>query len=380
MRKICLLLMMSHVFVMGFSQSKKLVGETIVIPLDHSSMRPIVKMMINDKGPYDFIFDTGSSTNVIDERLVKEFNFELVGQDSLKSQGASNLISKRVAVPNVAFANTRISQDIEMNVVALRKMLPIDGVLSPAFLKDYLITLDYPESKLILSQGHLVKNDPGVIDYSQQSSAINLNVSVDGKTVKTHLDSGSPGSLSLPYSMKDLLTFEEKPFYDGEIRTPVSSYKKWRAKLRGEVKLGEVIYKNPMVSLVQGFDYANIGYQLIKDLRISIDKKNNLIQFEKPMPKAKPEDLSYIPGDGFTGWYGGKVRNVFEEGAELFLKRGGFTVKLEPLEGDLFKMTYHIPVNNELPNVRFDREAGGRVIGLTFIYKDGREDEVKKDL
>ena len=36
-------------------------------------------------------------------------------------------------------------------------------------------------------------------------------------------------------------------------------------------------------------------------------------------------------------------------------------------------------IGNELPNVLFIKNAGNKVIGLTFIFKDGRENFVKKD-
>lgn len=379
MKKICLFLLLSQMVISCFSQNKMLTKEEIIIPLDHSTMRPIVELTIDGKGPYRFIFDTGAGTNVIDQGLMEEFGFKVVGQDSLKSQGPTRLVSQRVAVTSVGFKGTPISKDAEMNVISLRQMLPVDGVLSPTFFEEYLITLDYPASKLILTKGSLDKNETGVATYLQSSTAINLEISVDGKMVKAHLDSGSPGSLGLPYSMKDQLKFESEPVYDSEIRTPVATYKKWRAKLIGEIKVGSVVYKDQMVSLVQGFDYANIGYGLIQNLRITIDRKNNLILFEKGDPIASDDDSSYEPGDGYAGWYDGRVRKVFEKESALFLQRGRFTVKLEPLEGDLFKMTYHIPVNNELPNVRFEREEG-RVIGLTFIYQDGREVYAKKDL
>ena len=42
-------------------------------------------------------------------------------------------------------------------------------------------------------------------------------------------------------------------------------------------------------------------------------------------------------------------------------------------------MTLNMPVANELPNVRFERNADEQVTGLTFIYKDGKEEYVKKD-
>ena len=76
---------------------------SIAIPIDLTSQRPVLELMIKNTGPYKFIFDTGSSG---------------------------------------------ISQNAPMNTLALRQLLPVDGILSPAFFSDYLITIDYSNSKL----------------------------------------------------------------------------------------------------------------------------------------------------------------------------------------------------------------------------------------
>jgi len=42
--------------------------------------------MINQKGPYRFILDTGSSGNVIDEDLAMELGLEVIGEDPLRTR------------------------------------------------------------------------------------------------------------------------------------------------------------------------------------------------------------------------------------------------------------------------------------------------------
>lgn len=42
-------------------------------------------------------------------------------------------------------------------------------------------------------------------------------------------------------------------------------------------------------------------------------------------------------------------------------------------------MVFSMPVRNELPNVRFERDETNEVTGLAFVLKNGRKDFVKKD-
>lgn len=146
-----------------------------------------------------------------------------------------------------------------------------------------------------------------------------------------------------------------------------------------------LLSKNPKVALVEGFEFVNLGYNMIKDLRTTIDWKNKLIRFEKSSAGETIENDSLEENLGetntFTGWYGGKVRKVLVANDEMYLQRGGAAkLKLVPINGDLYKTTHNVPIMNELPNVRFERDKEDQVIGLTFIYKDGREDFVKKYL
>ncbi|MCE7991661.1 MAG: hypothetical protein HEP71_06765 [Roseivirga sp.] len=372
MNKISLTLVLCHFFFLSTARQKQ------VIPLDLSTNRPIVEVKINGQGPYTFIFDTGSSTNVIDNQLAETLGLKVVGEDPLRSQGSSTLVSKRYEASDISITGAGFSKKGTLNGIALRSMLPVDGIIGGPFASDYLVTLDYPGSRLVLEKAELNKNDAGVTEFLQKPRVINLHIAVNGLAVETHLDTGNPGGFSLPYALKDQLTYKEEPVEDGEIRTPVATYKKWRAQLAGEIKVGEVIYKDPKINLIEGFEQANIGYGVIMDLQTIIDRKNHLIAFKKP-----DSDASGSMGDEITdysGTYGDKLRSIFKENGDLYIQRGSSPkLKMALLEEDLYQITFPQPVRNELPKVRFERNEQGKVRGMTFVYKDGREEFTKKD-
>lgn len=269
---------------LGNSCQKKIPNESeklIAIPMDHSSQRPVIKVMINNKGPYRFIFDTGSSGSDIDSKLAKELGLEVIGKDTLYTPGSDDmLMSEKVRVSKASFVGTDIAVEAVMNTIPIRQMLPVDGIISPEFFSNYLVTLDYPNSNLLLAKGELAISDKDVISFNQNDMVINLDVYVNGQKLEAHLDSGNPSGFSIPFSQKDKLSFKNEPILAGTIRTPVTSFKRWSATLNGTIKVGNIIYKDPVVNLVEGFEYVNLGYQVFKDLKITIDKKNNLIKFE----------------------------------------------------------------------------------------------------
>lgn len=261
-------------------------------------------------------------------------------------------------------------------------MVSVDGILSPLFFSTYLQTIDYPGSILFLEMGELDSTDIDVISFLQEVRVINLGITVNGQPAEAHMDSGNPGGFDLPFSMKDKLEFKQEPTEAGIINTPVASFKKWKAILDGDIKVGNITYKDPEISLVEGFVYVNLGYKIFKDLVVTLDRKNNLIKFEKPTAKIEISDNMKIPGEknDYTGWYGGGERKIFLIEGEMYLQRGSAAkLKLVKLNENLYKMVFDLPVMNELPNIRFEKDSNSRVVGLTFLFKDGREDFVKKD-
>ena len=350
------------------------------IPIDISSHRPVLQLTINNKGPYHFIFDTGSGGNIIDTELAKELGLNATSQDTLRTPGSRNfLLSDKVVAAIVSVAGIYVSNDVMFSTMTLRKLLPVDGIISQDFFSKYLVTIDYQNSRIMIDNGELHPHDKGVLSLIK-SDIINFNISVNNKDVEAHLDSGNPEWIVLPYSYRNELQFESEPEEDGSINTPVASFKKWKATLKGTIRIGDVQYKNPVIELAEGMTVANIGFRFMNEVLISIDNKNKLIRFEKAVVinnMADPNNTQRATND-YTGTYG--ERKIFLDQGKLMLQRGG-SAKLElvAIKPDLYKMIFTMPVMNELPNVRFERDSSGKVTGFTFLYKDGREEFIKKE-
>ncbi|MEO9485479.1 MAG: retropepsin-like aspartic protease [Ekhidna sp.] len=383
MRKIAVTVVLCQIALMSTCQPTRVQRQSIVLPMDVTTRRPIVEVMIDGKGPFKFIFDTGSSANVIDESLNEAFGFEVVGEDPLRTPGSENkLVSQRVNVEKVSFPGTNISKDAEMNVIAIKAMVSVDGILGGYFLEDYLVTMDYPGSKLILTIGGLSKDDDDVTSFIQNPRVLNLNIDVDGHSIEAHLDTGNPSAFTLPYSMKDKLTFKEPPVKGSPIRTPVASFNRWDAELVGSIKIGNATYENPKVMLAEGFEFVNLGYEVLKDLRTTIDRKNNLIKFEKVgianSGSEMTNEQNASQASPFAGVYEGERKIWVDESGELQYQRAisPVALKLVLLQGDLYEMKVPEGVRapGGIPNILFIRNEQKVVTAIELVYADGRKD------
>ncbi len=359
--------------------------EKIIIPIDLSLNRPVIKLFINNKGPYKFIFDTGASGNVIDTELADNLGLKETGKIEVGTPGSeiTSLVTK-VNVPGIVVSGKKFS-NISMVKMNLRNMLPVDGILSFSEFSEYLININYPDKKIILEKGALQKDKESVISLTPDSEILTIQLEANGRKWNTHLDTGSPFLFSFPLSSKDNLKFKSPPvLVSGQSRTLNGSHKNWKAVLKGNIKLGNIIYNSPEVILSEITDErVNIGYQLLKDLSITIDTKNMLIKFEKVEVKdTVGTKETKINGDvGIVGRYGG-VRSITCEDGVLYIQRdGSIKLELRKINDNLYQgqLPEGMKAINVLPNIRFERDSNKQVIGLTFINKDGKEDFVKKD-
>lgn len=371
-------------YILSQDTEFNLVKKEVHIPIDLSTQRPIIALNINGKGPYKFIFDTGAGRNFIDEELSKELKLEVIGKDSIGSPGTNRqVMSNRVLVSQISITNALTSKGINMNTMPLRKMLPVDGVIGGFFFKNYLLSIDYPKSILKITQGELKKNADGVIPFSKDSRILSTEISIAGNRLEAHLDSGNSGNIDIPFSLKDKLEFVKEPIEDGIIRTSLASHKRWKATLKGDVVIGNMVYKSPEVNLIEGFEFVNLGFLFFNQSQITIDGLNNLLKIERSSSSIRePEDLAAtkVESNEYVGWYGGQVRRVFLEDGQMYLKRKeGPKIQLEPIKKDYYKMKFSMPTANELPDVRFERNSNQEITGITFVFSNGKEDFSKKD-
>ena|GEM_PF-3197750 len=357
----------------------------IVIPMDLSLNRPVIEIFINQSGPYQFIFDTGASGHIIDQELAYRLDLketrkvEIGAPDSDQKSSASQVVISEMKVSNQSFT------DISMVAMPLRNMIPVDGIISFKAFSDFLIDINYPDKKIILTQGELSKDQENVIDLVPDCEILTVPIKTDVLTWNAHLDTGAPFSFSFPFALKDRLKFKASPIpMDAQSRTIGGTHQIWKAELDDRIKLADIIFDSPDIILSdRNNEYVNIGYPILKDLMVTIDLRNELIQFLKT--EAEDTDKEIVQKNdpkGLIGRYGNLRSVTLENGIYYSQRDGSLKLTLVEVNDDLYEV--HLPAGfkamNELPKIRFERDGSERVIGLSLLYPDGKEEFSKKDV
>src|SRR5262249_48345011 len=133
------------------------------------------------------------------------------------------------------------------------------GVVGFAVFHDLLEAIDFPAATLRLTRGHLGEHGRGVVAYRAPDGIPLVPVSVAGVSMDAHLDTGSPGFLSIPERDSSRVRFAEPLREVGRGRT-VNSLVTFRgATLDGAVRVSAASFDRPLVVLSDVLPVANLG-------------------------------------------------------------------------------------------------------------------------
>ena len=365
-------------------------GKTIVL-MELYSNKPVVEVKINGKGPFKFFLDTGAGGTVLNQDLANELKLPMKGTrkigDPTDPQGitANRNFVETLEVGGATFSNfIAVSWD---NSILYKEGAP-RGVLGMPLFTKLLLTVDYPNKKVIIAKGSLPKaNGEDVIDYQiTEAGLFGVPLKIGMLDTIATLDTGAPSGLSFPSSYVDKLSLEGKPVEVGRGRTVAGEAIIYGAKLRETVKLGQYNFDNPAITFLSRLTHLNIGYRILNQFAITVDQQNRRLKFEKASltgNNSGQTNSNQIPNDkGKFNEYAGRYgeRRLTVENGGLYLQRisgprgEGPKIKLSEVSKDAFAL----PETNEI-RVKFVRNQNHEISEIQILTPSGDWETSKKE-
>jgi predicted aspartyl protease len=287
MRRIVHLIFATFPWMMAAAGSAPAQENSHATALDIQHGKPYVMVMLNGKGPFRFIVDTGTGGEAfVTPELVNQLGLPDAGQIRLSDPSGKG--SRRV--PLVMLQSLQMA-GVEFTGVkaAVHNLTGVDGacqgLLGFALFRDYLLTLDFPNRQLVLASGEL-KPDGGqsVLPFHMPNGIPVVTVAIGGAgmreelRIETQIDSGGTG-FSLPAGFVAQLKLSGDAINLIDAHSLSTRFQVKGATLAGDVRLGLYTFKRPFIEINPAFPLANLGSCPMQSFAVTFDQKNGWVRF-----------------------------------------------------------------------------------------------------
>ncbi|MGA8533954.1 MAG: aspartyl protease family protein [Candidatus Tumulicola sp.] len=179
-------------------------ASSATVPIDLVDNHVYLSVMLNGKGPYRFIYDTGGA-NIVDPVVAQEIG--AVGHGSIQGGGVGS------TTESVSFANVKSMQigaatvDDQLFGVAPTRMgfgmsggQPVDGLIGFEVLSRFITTFDYAGRTVVLAMpgsGPQAPAGAGTLPFVLDGRQPQFACGIDGIAAQCTLDTGARDSITL---------------------------------------------------------------------------------------------------------------------------------------------------------------------------------------
>jgi hypothetical protein len=248
-------------------------------PMELQKNWPHVQVMVNGKGPFTFVLDTGTGGDALVTRhLAEQLSLPIAGEklvdddSGVKPRKVPAFRLDSVSVAGVEFKNVSAGESPEFDK-------DFDGILGFTLFRDYLLTLDYPNQKVTLAHGSLPAADgKDILAFTMPDKRPFIELIIDSRKVEVCVDSGGQG-LSLPAKSLEGLKFVSKPIAFARAQSMSNDVEIKGAQLASDIHLGAYILNKPFLAIDTLSPIGNVGGLLLKNFAVTFDQNNKLVQF-----------------------------------------------------------------------------------------------------
>jgi predicted aspartyl protease len=274
----------------------------VEVPFEFVANQIVVEVKIAGKGPYSMLLDTDTDPSAIDLATARQLG---LSQDSKNfpatGGGTETNVVHLTRLPTIELgsvvAKEVLAGAIDLSKLSARLGKPIHGVLGYSFLKDRIVQIDYPETKIrfyIESPYPGIQAAPNTVNtiamaFRYDDGVLIDSVFINGQKLKATLDTGSSGTFALtPETVATLGLEEEARNGEGEKSVGYNGEYESKSGVLKSVRIGRLSVESAPAafwSAGTGHDkkkfQVNIGNGFFKDFIMTFDFRGKMVVFEK---------------------------------------------------------------------------------------------------
>jgi len=259
----------------------------IEVPFELIRGAIIVSTTVDGAGPFWMMLDTGVDPSVVDLETAKSTGLKIAGGHEISGGGTSHNVAYETSLPIVQLGGltaTKVDAGaMDLSSLSMKLGSPVGGILGYSFLKGRIVQIDYPNRKVrFYRMAPACAGGPPtctILSFRYKNAILAKGVTVDGKPVTAHIDTGSNSYFQFTPAAVDKLGLSEDV-----ARSHESSSLGFNGNLKNHegsvrnVTVGSISVDNPTVIFFgkgMGMDKElwdlRIGSAFMKDFAVMLD-------------------------------------------------------------------------------------------------------------
>jgi hypothetical protein len=257
----------------------------IVVPARVIGSQFVVEARWDKRGPWHFLVDTGSLGTLVSPELARWY---ATGRAALNAPSVrvTSPDGKAMLLPSVTIQSIALGDARFENVQALvydcselsaHLGVKIDGILGFPLFRETIFTLDYPQSRLVITPPAEVSYLPGAtVKFNNTRRIPLIPIRVGDISLVALIDSGSDAALQLnPLGLN--LSFASGPRPGAIISNLAGDRVQEIGRLAQPVALGQYTFPSPVVDLAD--QLSVVGANILRNFTVTFDQGRNQVTF-----------------------------------------------------------------------------------------------------
>lgn len=279
----------------------KLAAPLVVLPVEQYGHALIVTTSWDRHGPYHFLVDTGSSITHVSPELAGRYrvkNAPPTGIPPVRVRSANGDITElpttviaQIDLGDAHFEGVPVSI-YDCSALSAHFGVKIDGILGFSLFRETRLTLDYPQSRVILAPAKSNALVPGTTLPSTNPHGMPyVPLKLGDREISMLVDSGSDATLNIDPTGLDL-DYRSSPRPAVLVGTLTGDHLQESARLNSNLQIGTYTVPEPIVYLNENLN--SIGGGLLRNFSVTFDqaKKNVTFYREARAPITVPSKRS----------------------------------------------------------------------------------------
>lgn len=276
--------------VVGGPPPVEVIGDQTTVPIGQRQGAPLVPVMINGKGPYHLILDTGAALQVmLSPQIVRDLELSPVGAALIgdPSGGSPREVSiygdLRLQIGDMTFQNVSALEDGSVG---------IDGVIGAGLFGRFRLSLDFAKGLVSFDRlGLPAANGDTIHDFRLDGAGlIMVDLLLGDVVVPSHLDIGqSVAPLILPEALALSLPRVGEPRRVGVARTVSNTMDIMAVDLAVPVRLNNQTLSITTAAYPYVINSANLGARAFEGSVVIIDYPHRRLQINPASEDTRDE-------------------------------------------------------------------------------------------